>query len=107
MNTEQKNTNIEVLVGIMQGSIDGIEKSLTEIKKAITDLRVDISSNYVTNNQLQVELRGMRESRALELQNIRDNFEPTKKTVENVVNQVLKYVIGAGLGFLVAKELLL
>jgi hypothetical protein len=92
------------MVGTMQGSIDGIEKSLTEIKKAITDLRVDISSNYVTNSQLQVELRGMRESRALELQNIRDNFEPTKKTVENVVNQVLKYVVGAGLGFLVAKE---
>lgn len=82
-----KKDNLEMWVGIMQGSIDAIQLSLAEIKKAISDLRVDIASNYVTNNQLQLELK-----------NIRDSFEPVKQTVNSVVSQILKYTVGAMVG---------
>lgn len=82
-----KKDNLEMWVGIMQGSIDAIQLSLAEIKKAISDLRVDITSNYVTNNQLQLELK-----------NVRDSFEPVKQTVNSVVSQILKYTVGAMVG---------
>ena len=82
-----KKDNLEMWVGIMQGSIDAIQLSLAEIKKAISDLRVDIASNYVTNSQLQLELK-----------NIRDAFEPVKQTVNSVVSQILKYTVGAMVG---------
>ena len=93
MNMEQQEINLKVMVGIMQGSIDSIQATLLEIKKSIYDLRSEITCNYVSNAQLQLELK-----------NIRESYEPTKKTVNDVVSQVLKYVIGAGLGFLVAKS---
>ena len=93
MNMEQQEINLKVMVGIMQGSIDSIQSTLLEIKKSIYDLRSEITCNYVSNAQLQLELK-----------NIRESYEPTKKTVNDVVSQVLKYVIGAGLGFLVAKS---
>ena len=93
MNMEQQEINLKVMVGIMQGSIDSIQATLLEIKKSIYDLRSEITCNYVSNVQLQLELK-----------NIRESYEPTKKTVNDVVSQVLKYVIGAGLGFLVAKS---
>lgn len=95
MNTESTDTNLKVMVGVMQGSINGIQSSLAEIKKSISDLRSEITCNYVTDAQLQLELK-----------NIRESFEPTKRTVNDIVSQVIKYVIGAGLGFFLAKEVI-
>lgn len=95
MNTEKNKQSLEIMVGVMQGSIDSIQITLAEIKKAISDLRVDIASNYVTNTQLQLELK-----------NIRESFEPTKKTVNDVLSQVLKYVVGFGLGIIATSKII-
>ena len=100
----EKKENLEVMVGVMQGSIDAIQSSLGEIKKAISDLRIDIVSNYVTKNELRLEIKGLLDSRELELKNIRDSFEPTKKRVDDVISQIMKYVVGIGLGILVADK---
>lgn len=102
MSMDLKKTNLEVAVGVMQGSIDGIQATLTEIKKSITDLRIEITTRYVTNDQLQLEIKRLVEGRELELKNLRDSFEPTKKTVDDLVGQILRWVLMAGLGAFVA-----